>query len=804
MRKMRRLFWAVMVLPLALISPGSAGGVTRQEFTRQECAICHISWMDPARTPQESSMADPWKPSLIQETLDVVSSDEMCYSCHDGFVRDSRQRVWEGTGHSVGRVPSQKIHLPDSMPLNRQGFVYCGTCHTPHGLGEQTADLTGSVFLRIENTDSRLCTACHVSELEELGRRNHSVNILGREALPEEVYWLGGRLGTDPRKIICQSCHTPHGKGTLIRPIQDSSLCLTCHADKSNGGPVFEKGRALHPVGVVPKRNLSGARVNRFGGKWGQGPRLLCLTCHGAHSGLNQSLTLDPDLSQFCQGCHVDEMNEVSGGKHDLSKGAPEARNGEGRMAGESGICRTCHQAHGWARTGPEPASGIQTLCLGCHREGSAAAKKTVGTFTHPVDAEIQSLREGSILRPVQSKGKMQVVCSTCHDPHGRQDSQGLSSTQKTSGATEAMLRAPAEALCRECHLEHFTVEGTRHDLRTPSEREKIEAVFGKIEERHDCIPCHRVHHARAAGLWFTELPRPETSFDQDESTRKCLTCHRIDAFRRIREKMGHPVGKPMKTEYLPSPEAELKLGRIALDPEGHKDVVICSTCHLNHGRKNPDGSVSLYAGGGVAGGDLCTACHPSNALIIGSPHDFRTYPDESFRPDQGRSLKSGVCAGCHVNHDASIEKELIAFPVDPPKGKGNPEDMFCLHCHLDPRVQKDRPVRFYVHSSGEEVQKRFEEMKQSGVRLGEPTRTTTEGYDAIFRIHCTTCHDNHRWTPMPPGEASPLSTTVLTSFLRRSDVAETLCANCHGAEALYRYRFYHQERAFRIRIPNE
>jgi len=86
---------------------------------------------------------------------------------------------------------------------------------------------------------------------------------------------------------------------------------------------------------------------------------------------------------------------------------------------------------------------------------------------------------------------------------------------------------------------------------------------------------------------------------------------------------------------------------------------------------------------------------------------------------------------------------------------------------------------------------------------LGEPARTTPEGYEALFRIKCTTCHDNHRWSVLPREEAGMIPNTVLTSFLRGEDLAKTLCSNCHGAQALYLYRFYHQERAFRVRIPN-
>ncbi len=792
----------------SLLADGAGvGAVTRQEFSRRECAICHITWLDAFRVWRESGLESGWAPSRIEETLDVVAQDDMCYSCHDGFVRDSRLRVWEGRGHSVGKRPSKSVVIPDSMPMNREGTVYCGTCHTPHGVGEQTADLTMSFFLRVENVDSNLCTQCHVSELKDLGRRNHPVNVLAKEPLTQDVYWLGGRLGSDPRKVICQSCHAPHGQATLLKGIEDSSLCLMCHEDKNNTGPFLQKGRPLHPVGVKPQADLSlaldGAAV-----KWGREGRIICLTCHGVHAGIGPSLTLQQDIASFCQGCHPDQTRRVASGKHNLEQTAPNLRNGEGKTPRESGPCGTCHKAHGWAQSGTGEQNTPSRLCLSCHREGGALPKFSVGEFTHPVDVEWKTQDTGAGLKPMVINQKRWVVCSTCHDPHGNTAPTEPSEPEQANASTAKMLRGDPMTICRECHLDHFRMKGTKHDLTAPAERMKIEDQFGKMEDTRPCLPCHRVHNAAAPGLWFVPLPEARSDFDREVSSRKCLTCHGHESFRRIREEMGHPIGRPMKTEYLPKPEDRIRLGKIAPDEGGVRDVVICTTCHLSHGVRNPDGSVTLFAGGGLPEGDLCVACHSDKARMRGSPHDFRFRKDDLFRPDEGRSLKYGECAGCHTNHDAPIEQGLIAFSVAPPEGRGNPEDMFCLHCHLDPRIRQGEDVKFYVHPSAQEVKENLAHRKafeggRPEDRPGEPEGRASGGYETIFRIRCTTCHDNHRWTPLPKGEAASATTTEMTSFLRGSEIAQTLCANCHGEEALYRYRFYHHDRAFKEKIPN-
>jgi hypothetical protein len=55
----------------------------------------------------------------------------------------------------------------------------------------------------------------------------------------------------------------------------------------------------------------------------------------------------------------------------------------------------------------------------------------------------------------------------------------------------------------------------------------------------------------------------------------------------------------------------------------------------------------------------------------------------------------------------------------------------------------------------------------------------------------------------MSPEEVRELTNTEVTSFLK-SDVAQTICTNCHGIESLYRYRYYHQDRAFRLKMADE
>ena len=47
-----------------------------------------------------------------------------------------------------------------ASPTARQPFVECGSCHDPHNASTATA--SSVAFLRIDNTNSQICTTCHL------------------------------------------------------------------------------------------------------------------------------------------------------------------------------------------------------------------------------------------------------------------------------------------------------------------------------------------------------------------------------------------------------------------------------------------------------------------------------------------------------------------------------------------------------------------------------------------------------------------------------------------------------------------
>ena len=49
------------------------------------------------------------------------------------------------------------------------------------------------------------------------------------------------------------------------------------------------------------------------------------------------------------------------------------------------------------------------------------------------------------------------------------------------------------------------------------------------------------------------------------------------------------------------------------------------------------------------------------------------------------------------------------------------------------------------------------------------------------------------RWTDKAPGK--PVEGSVLNSFLKNKSVSGSICVDCHGLDALYRYKFFHDKR---------
>lgn len=754
-----RLF--IGALSLLLLSAAPAQGA-RDVGPQRECATCHVMWLkDFNRRDVTPLIAYEPKPVTASGREDVASTERMCFSCHDGFMLDSRS-AWLNRQHEhpVGVKPSGKIKIPTSggktvFPLNDDGNVYCGTCHTAHGVDWNETE--SPVFLRVKNVDSSLCLACHLDR------------------------------GTGPAE----------GNHPVFRPL------------------------ASPPAGL-----------KAAGAKFGRAGDVICQTCHRAHGGAGRKMLVEANAdSRLCTECHTDKQ-AILNTKHDLSLMAPDARNRRGQTLSESGPCGACHVPHGgngpalWARESEPSANVAIANCLGCHRADGLAPKKDVGTHSHPVNVAIADAGITATPKAWQSRfpalephrpltplplydGKglrdpagNRIACGTCHDPHrwSAVATAGAPADPRKieGGPADSFLRLAADGdsnLCVNCHVDKRPVAASPHNL--PAFLSAAGTKTPDAAASGVCLSCHRVHHANGAFLWGREAGPGKGTVETS-----CTGCHRDNgvASKKLTGAHSHPVVIGL------TPGMQPKLPLFAAAGTDAKNKLDCGTCHDPHrwdpadvaGRAGADPQVkgdartSFLRLPAAPDGALCIECHGKQRLVRRTDHDLAvTAPDATNARGQTPS-QSGVCGQCHAVHNAATTPRLWARTA----GHGpNDATRECTGCHaagqpaaakVPPETRHPSQVLVWANA----LRARFFPGGAADLPIFDDRgRRAPRG-----AIACLTCHDPHRWDPRAAqeGPGKNAEGDARTSFLRLSNSEHFLCADCHGKDALFRYKYFH------------
>ena len=402
--------------------------------------------------------------------------------------------------------------------------------------------------------------------------------------------------------------------------------------------------------------------------------------------------------------------------------------------------------------------------CLGCHRKGGAAPEKGIGPISHPVDVEAKTLQEGSPLRPLETNGRKKVVRITCHNPHEDRSYAEARSFWGKKKETNQFLREEKKLLCMECHKDHFTVAGSKHDLSRSVKHEDAE-LKERATQWGPCAVCHRIHRAKQQYQWALE-PSP----DVGPGSTWCGSCHNPDRCARDRPvaPFNHPLGVGSDREV---PEI---LPLVEIEEEGNKKVVACYTCHNPH-QWSPNESSSDPSEEGTplnsflriandAEASLCVACHPDKKSVGETDHDLRKVNDNNDRPI---TRPSNVCSGCHLAHSHDPNKKLWTEGLF---RSGNDIDRACLACHSEKRAAAEKTI-FKTHFTGP-IAKR--------ISLKDLPLYPSNSEDAKESIACATCHDPHRWSPdytgtEQGGEEGNMEGSGKDSFLRMPSCGDSL-----------------------------
>jgi predicted CXXCH cytochrome family protein len=810
----------------------------RKIAAKRECSICHIMWLDDFQRTEVTTLI-PYDPKPVMNTgkQDVVSNERNCFSCHDGFVLDSRF-VWEEKrySHPVGVEPSKKVDMPTSdeamlrpednlFPLNDDGKVYCGTCHSAHGVDWKQDE--SPVFLRAKNIESSICLNCHRNRSTGPKGGNHPIRKK-LDNIPPELLDAGSKFGKDS-EVICQSCHRIHGgqdNKVLVASNKNSALCGKCHSDRYAKDKVQSGQMGTHPVNIVSDTVKIPEEIHERGGKVGEKGEIICQTCHMPHLAKKNATILvkrNKD-SALCQTCHVKE-GRVKGSKHNIALTDAEDTNTRGQQVGKSGVCSACHVPHKgngprmWARPLKAGEDPMAELCLSCHDQGKIAEHKPVGDISHPVGRDLSLLGNDVDLPGYSKEGiktlggqKGRVTCASCHNPHQWDPRKpGATSEPGDPGsASNRFLRiandGPNAPLCRNCHKDKGNVQNTKHDVATMGDVPAEDAASaGGL-----CKTCHSVHKGKGPRLWARE---PVKGVDPISSI--CLSCHNSEGIGKEKTvgEHSHPVAASVeKLGIIPTNEGWLvdksksnkkkkkgnkykEIKALPLfDSEGRKTYsdaqVMCASCHDPHAwsakglpaKKDGemlegDGQTSFLRIANGQKAELCANCHWDKKPIALSKHNLGiSAPDEK----NGAGQKAGeiaVCLNCHVPHNGRGAK---LWARDLGQGGDRVESM-CRDCHRDGGIAETKQTGEHSHPLQADVSK-------AGGRTKMPLfdkEGNRKDIKSGGRVSCPSCHDLHQWDPNDPaseaGADAKVEGSASNSFLRLPAApGGDLCVDCH------------------------
>jgi len=325
------------------------------------------------------------------------------------------------------------------------------------------------------------------------------------------------------------------------------------------------------------------------------------------------------------------------------------------------------------------------------------------------------------------------------------------------------------------------------------------------------------VHNAPDDNMLARELPY----LAQSLISRECCSCHSEGKAgkEKIIADFSHPVD-------IPPAEREITTGLPLYTMAGEvgksaNDLMTCTTCHNPHqwspGYKEDETPTKTVTRGGKKRifkknleGDiynsflrlteekkknLCTDCHQDKQYVCRSEHDLKLMAVN--KPNlRGRTVEqSGVCSACHLVHNGPFKPLLWARQLPPEKDYALAA---CLSCHEKGKCAEKKIAFIGLHPSSFVYTGKITQFRRMGnidYQTYFPLYDKQGGKSPIGFVTCPTCHNVHQWDPQskvyPEGRKN-IEGDPRNSFLRNSGAQFSICLDCHGFEAILRYKNYH------------
>jgi predicted CXXCH cytochrome family protein len=490
-------------------------------------------------------------------------------------------------------------------------------------------------------TDGAACVQCHDGlvldgrEVWDPTRGHHPRDMVPVAPLPAFFPLEDG-------KIVCTTCHSPHGvvdageaTGSAAPPLvrhksagspflrldtDADALCLACHTENehTNAGTASLGGSAAgHPTGPA----LIDALKARDDGP--TDPTLAgCLSCHAMHGATGDAITRDPNDGSTCLGCHPAMGKPAT--NHPLGNAAGRDLGGKRgshvALSAAGGIgCLTCHDLGGDAKISlVRTLPGGRAVCLDCHDErtdlaGSGHAKLARGgaptcVACHDVHG---GDRDAQFLVATPTTAGDPTACLSCHAPGKRGASAGAA-PGRAGHPVDGHTLADGEALtcltCHDAHAADLPRAGSCAECHAPEAAAAGRGGHGSAT----CLDCHPAHgRAPAAPASLARTTNPASS--------RCLACHAPGTTDSKATKLAswdHPVPTflPDGSRWAPLAGLTLYTASGAPAAPGANGDLACESCHVVHGPE-ASGEDHLRKRGGWQ--EACSSCHGDEALVM-------------------------------------------------------------------------------------------------------------------------------------------------------------------------------------------